>query len=51
MEPEVGIEPTTYGLRYRCSTIEPLWRKRVMGITPSCDGVPCRMTGQTHFEK
>ena len=25
MEPKVGIEPTTYGLQNRCSTIELLW--------------------------
>ena len=34
MEPTVGIEPTTYGLRYRCSTIEPGRQKRVTGIEP-----------------
>src|SRR5687767_13513603 len=25
VEPKVGIEPTTYGLRNRCSTTELLW--------------------------
>ena len=28
LEPVVGIEPTTYGLRNRCSTTELHWRAR-----------------------
>jgi hypothetical protein len=28
MEPAVGVEPTTGGLRNRCSTTEPRWHPR-----------------------
>ena len=26
LEPQMGIEPTTYSLRVNCSTPEPLWQ-------------------------
>lgn len=29
MEPVVGIEPTTYGLRNRCSATELHWHRRI----------------------
>src|SRR6266700_3848804 len=38
MEPMVGIEPTTYGLRNRCSTTELHWRDHTLPMT---DGEFC----------
>ncbi len=33
LEPEVGIEPTTYGLRNRCSATELLWLPSVVKVS------------------
>ena len=37
MEPMIGFEPMTDGLRNRCSTAELHWRKRTLG-PPFADG-------------